>query len=381
MKKFVEDKKRQIKFKLAGPGHRLTSDGAGSSSDNPSSASLNAALQRCEKQQSDFNKGSSSHQSKKNPFETTPPATSFEDKEEMDVNQVNSRILFTSPELGDGVHPMNTWMEKAKDYIETKKLTDKIEASIIAIKTMNPENEVQFAVKILQKYLSNLINHPDDEKYKVIRLGNPNIQKLMGIEGAVDFLLAVGFEYKSVSFEEENSHKEETYLVHVAHEDLDLPKILEFLESVKGITFSLYRNARIIMPGPGGIEEEPDVFYEWTIHDMKKETKFRKNESEKNQQLRTRKMRGEKTKPKSDFTCIRVRLPDGSILQATFATNETLSDLRAFIIERMQFTFKFFFVLLPLNNYEESEESKTFLELDLYPSVTLMIKSCTNQES
>lgn len=54
MKKFVEEKKRQIKFKLAGPGHRLAADGSSSSADNPSSASLNAALQRCEKQQSDY---------------------------------------------------------------------------------------------------------------------------------------------------------------------------------------------------------------------------------------------------------------------------------------------------------------------------------------
>lgn len=68
------------------------------------------------------------------------------------------------------------------------------------------------------------------------------------------------------------------------------------------------------------------------------------------------------------------------IFQATFGTNEKLADLRAFIIERMQFTFKFVFVLLPTKIFEECEESKTFLELDLYPSVTLMIKSCSNQD-
>ncbi|CAH1392994.1 unnamed protein product [Nezara viridula] len=383
MKKFVEEKKRQLKFKLAGPGHRLASDGAGSSSDDPNSASLNAALQRSEKQQSDQSKGSSSKQPKKIPTESSSAATtSLEEQGEKDPQQISNRIFFTCPELDDGVYPMKVWMEKARSYIQDKKTTDRVEAAILAIKTLNPENEVQFAMKVLQKYVANLINHPDEEKYKVIRLGNPNIQKLMSINGAVDFLLAIGFDYKNVSFDDENEHKEETYFVHITREDLDLNSVLGSLESVKGLSFVLDRNVKIFVPGAGGLDEEPDEFYEWTVYDMKKESKYRKNESERNKELRTRKMRGEpKIKPQAEYTFIRVRLPEGTILQATFATSEKLVDLREFLISKIPLDYNFVFVLLPAKNFEESEEYKSFLELDLYPSVTLMIKSCSEQES
>nr|XP_014290539.1 uncharacterized protein LOC106689861 [Halyomorpha halys] len=86
-----------------------------------------------------------------------------------------------------------------------------------------------------------------------------------------------------------------------------------------------------------------------------------------------------KTKRKSDYTFIKVRLPDGVTIQATFGTGEKLADLRAFLDEKIQFAQKFFFVLLPSKNFEESEEEKTFLELDLFPSVTLMLKWCPDE--
>lgn len=44
------------------------------------------------------------------------------------------------------------------------------------------------------KYLQNIINHPDEDKYKRIRMSNKVFQdRVAGIEGALEFLEAAGF--------------------------------------------------------------------------------------------------------------------------------------------------------------------------------------------
>ena len=70
------------------------------------------------------------------------------------------------------------------------------------------------------KYVKNLMDNPDIDKYKLIRLGNANVQKMLSVEGAIDFLYATGFENRSI-FNEKNQ-KEEAYLVHQIKPGLDL---------------------------------------------------------------------------------------------------------------------------------------------------------------
>ncbi|XP_066902847.1 UBX domain-containing protein 6 isoform X2 [Halyomorpha halys] len=281
-----------------------------------------------------------------------------------------SEILFICPELDSGVHPKHVWKEKVIRYIANKRALDRVRACIVAIKTFNSESEICYSLRVLRTYVSNLIEHPNEPKYTKIRSGNACIQKLNNIVGAVEFLQAIGF--KQVGGE--NKPKEESFLVHVPNDKMKLSQVLQELDSVRGFTLSLFRNVVFIEPNTDPVAEEPDDFYEWTIEDMEREYRYRTNRSESNQRLRTKKMREVYIKSDSDYTIIRVRFPDAIVIQATFSTKETLADLKNILRKNMEISGKFMFVLPPSKWFTEIEENKTFLELDLFPSITLLVR-------
>lgn len=283
------------------------------------------------------------------------------------ANEPSNEILFMCPELDVGVYPKNVWKEKIIAYIANKRALDRVRACVVAIKTFNSENEIVYSLRILRIYVSNLIEHSCEQKFRKIRLGNPYMEKLRDVVGGFDFLHSIGFE-------ERRSEKDELYLVFVDKGKLKLPEVLEELDSVKGFTLSLFRNVIFIKPSTDPVPEEPDDFYDWTIEDMGREYQYRKNKSEIDQQLRTKKMREEAVNVNSDYAIIRVKFPDGLIIQATFSTKETLADLKMLLKKNMELSQSFYFVLPPSKKFTEVQEYTTFLELNLFPSVMLLVR-------
>ena len=56
------------------------------------------------------------------------------------------------------------------------------------------------ALKTLNTVLGNIVNKPDEEKYRTLRLDNPKIQEKIGrVAGAVDLLKALGTPLTCVS--------------------------------------------------------------------------------------------------------------------------------------------------------------------------------------
>lgn len=57
-------------------------------------------------------------------------------------------------------------------------------------------------METLSKYLENIVNNPDEEKYRKIRLSNRIFQeKVAGMEGVMEFLEAAGFNQQLLPFQ------------------------------------------------------------------------------------------------------------------------------------------------------------------------------------
>jgi UBX domain-containing protein 6 len=104
------------------------------------------------------------------------------------------------------------------------------------------------------------------------------------------------------------------------------------------IQVQLDRNLKIFQPTnerssipPVQLLPRDPLFYQTTVGEVLREKQRQKDIIEKEEMLRTKAMRERDEKPESNiqykYTVIRVRMPDGNILQAIFRSNDYLSSL------------------------------------------------------
>lgn len=119
------------------------------------------------------------------------------------------------------------------------------------------------------------------------------------------------------------------------------------------------------------IDLPPDFFW-LTAEEIKREQQWKTEQAERGLMLRTRAMREREEKAalrKYRFTLIRIKFPDGLVLQGTFKINESLQDVRLFVCDALQDPFIEFNLVSPtgVTNQPEAQES-TLLDLQLCPS-------------
>lgn len=281
-------------------------------------------------------------------------------------------LMFRCAELGDEIRSFRDWKIKFRERLADLKEADDILAAILTIKSLNTVKEADECVKVLEKYVKNLIDFPTNDKYRCIRLANPVLsEKVIDIEGGLDFLMAVGF--KTALGGNDNT---EPYLIYNPSKTNDLESIVKSLRSVTGFELELDRCLKITHPKDVSKDEDvPDDFYNWTLRDLKKEQKTRDEELEKKKELRSRsKTEGEAGKGGYSYTRIRVKFPDGLAVEAVFSIKEKLYALKLLLQSQFHFYDDFNFMALPSRVFNVLDEEKTFLELELFPNITLMLK-------
>lgn len=121
------------------------------------------------------------------------------------------------------------------------------------------------------------------------------------------------------------------------------------------------------------IELPPDFFW-LTPEEIKREQQMRTEQVEKNMMLRTKAMREREEQAqqrKYRFTLIRIKFPDGPVLQGTFKVNETLQDVRLFVADSLQDPSVEFNLVSPTLLANQAEQNGTLLQLQLCPSAIL----------
>jgi UBX domain-containing protein 6 len=118
------------------------------------------------------------------------------------------------------------------------------------------------------------MSHPDDEKYRKIRLYNKAFQERVAhIEGALMFLEAIGFEKKCLPHEGKD---EEFYVLpnQVSCDSLNTYK--ELLLSTEPVTPSLHHNPQLYeVAGRYNRFELPNSFYNMSLEEIKREQKLK----------------------------------------------------------------------------------------------------------
>ncbi|XP_048832241.1 UBX domain-containing protein 6 isoform X2 [Brienomyrus brachyistius] len=403
MRKFFEDIKKDIKFKSAGPGKKLNED----SSSNPpvvqSSAPAKprhavtegaqragaAALARIEQQQRprlQTSQDAIRNQVKKE-LEAEAAAIVEGEKPSTDIEGTNipvkdteclsaSGVYFKCPLTG-AVFKKNERETRIKEAILMQFANDPVEASILMIHTFNKDREkVKAAVEIISRYLDNICKNPEEEKFRKIRVSNKIFQeKVSSVEGSQEFLQAAGFEFKSLPLEGKEGTEE--FLVLAEQNSSDLEKLTETkdqLQKGEPLRAQLERQPQAFRPSPNAMRFElPADFYNLTAEELKREQQFRMEAAERNAMLRTKAMRErdeQRERRKYNYTLLRVRLPDGNILQGTFLAREPVAALYEFVRESLVDGWQPFELMAP--GGQKLNDDETLLnECNLVPAALL----------
>ncbi|XP_061457506.1 UBX domain-containing protein 6 [Rhineura floridana] len=404
MKKFFQDIKAELQFKGAGPGQKLNETprervpkekakadppkcrkGPTNEAQMAAAAAL-ARLEQKPKPRPPSSQDAIRNQVKKEliaeaaasdkgaPLEQKNSLPALEE----DPNMLSvSGVYFTCPLTGATVRKDQKEAQVKKAILEHAD-KDPVAASIMGIHTFNRDREkVRLGVETIAKYLDNICLHPEEEKYRKIKLQNKVFQeRIHCLEGTHKFFQAIGFEKTTLSVLGQEDTTEDFY---VLKEDAlgklgDLKEHKEKLMSGEPVRAQLDRQLRIFKPSPQASRFElPSDFFNLTAEELRREQRLRTEAVEKASMLRTKAMREkdeQRERRKYNYALLRVRFPDGYILQGTFYAREPVSSLYQFVRETLQTDWLPFELLVP-GGHKLTDESVALNEHGLVPSALL----------
>ncbi|XP_069550925.1 UBX domain-containing protein 6 isoform X1 [Brachyistius frenatus] len=402
MKKFFGDIKKDMKFKTAGPGKKLTdetsakpevvqsSSGAKQSRHAVSEGAQRAgaaALARIDQQQRPH-------------VHTGQNAIRIQVKKELEAEAVAEKekataaeaskvpvkdptrlsvsgVYFTCPLTGATLTKSDREVH-LKEAILMRFEEDAVEASVMMMHTFNKDKEkVKAAVDIISKYVENICKNPTEEKYRKIKLSNKVFQeKLRSVEGCREFLQALGF--ISVMLPVEGQEEEEEFLVLPEQSPDALELMMERrdrLQRGEPVRAQLNRQPQAFRSSTNAQRFElPPEFYNLSAEELKKEQLQRSDLVEKNAMMRTKAMREreeQRERRKYNYTLLRVRLPDGNLLQGTFYAWDRLPVLFGFVRESLVDGWQPFELIAPGGQKLHESEEVALAECNLVPAALL----------
>ncbi|XP_036168721.1 UBX domain-containing protein 6 isoform X3 [Myotis myotis] len=406
MKKFFQEIKADIKFKSAGAGQKLTESAAEKAPKeknsqparqqprqgptNEAQMAAAAALARLEQKQPRA-RGPTSQDLIRNQVRKELPAEASvsgssqasgtnmiaEPKEEGSTHLAAPGVYFTCPLTG-AILRKDQRDTRIKEAILSHFSTDPVAASIMKIHTFNKDRDrVKLGVDTIAKYLDNIHLHPEEEKYRKIKLQNKVFQERINcLEGAHEFFEAIGFQ-KTLLPVPDQEGPEEFYVLSEAAlakpESLERHK--EQLLCGEPVRATLIRQRRVFRPSPMASQFDlPPDFFNLTTEEAKREQKLRSEAVERLSMLRTKAMREKEEQRemrKYTYTLLRVRLPDGCLLQGTFYARERVAALYSFVREALQNDWLPFELLASCGQKLSEDENLAFNECGLVPSALL----------
>lgn len=400
MKKFFEDIKKDIKFKSAGPGKKLTDD---ASSSPPVAQSSNQAKPRSAPNESSQRAGAAAlarveHQHRprihtsqevirnqvRKELEAEAAATATGPKSvdaEVPVKDTTcfsvSGVYFICPLTGKTLTKSDREMH-IKEAILLRFSENPLEASVMMIHTFNKDREkVKAAVDIICKYMDNICKNPTEEKYRKIKVSNKVFQeKVNGIEGSREYLQALGFESTMLPVDGQEDTEEFLVLPEQDAESMErMKEKKEQLQNGEPVRAKLDRQPQAFRPSQNATRFElPPDFYNLTAEELKREQQLKSDMVERNSMLRTKAMREkdeQRERRKYNYALLRIRLPDGIILQGTFLAWERVAALYQFVRDWLENGWQPFELLAPGGQKLKEDEDVALNECNLAPAALL----------
>ena len=279
--------------------------------------------------------------------------------------------LYICPEMSGEVLTKDDWLNKIQDYIMVVQESDPLLAAILAVKSLNTKHKADECLSIITRYLRNIIQHPENEKYRHIRCLNPIVEsKILNTEGTFLFLSKIGFQ-----LETESESAESFLSFYGSH--YHLKEVIQMVKDVKGFQLTVCRKTGGEHYGKTCTDgnREDDKFYKLTATDLKKNQKLRELEIEKESTLRTRSTREKEKRlvPKSKITKIRIRSPE-SLIESCFEITDKLVEVYQFVDEKLAEGRKYTLLKPPATPFKDSDKQKSLVQLQLFPAVLLTVK-------
>jgi len=263
-------------------------------------------------------------------------------EEEKEAPVAAGGVYFRCPLVGEEVYPRDVMKAKIKEFLYAQLgCGERGLTAVLIIHTCNsPRDRVATAVETLAKYVGNIIANPTEIKYRKIRKSNKAFQeRVASLEGTAEFLEGCGFQTRELEGPE---GKMEDFWV-FPEENTDTETLGMMMDTLKGaepVTAELDRATKIIPPGQR-IENRrlPEDFFNITGEELKKEQERKSEMVEREAMLRTKAMREKEeavARRKYKYALIRVRFPDGWVLQGTFSVQETLSAVSEFVSSHLE---------------------------------------------
>ena len=291
----------------------------------------------------------------------------------LDGPRMSADIRFVCPMVGPEALPKQEMEASIETYLLGQLAEEPVMAAALIIQTLNKApTKVKVCVEVLCKYLDNIIEHPQEEKFQRIRANNKNFQeKVVSLKGSEEFLQAVGFMMKTLPGP---AAAEETYFVLDADRATDTEQMKnckEILLLAEPIRPQLDRCVKVFHPSTKANQIDiPPEFYSISPEELKREQQARREAVEKLGMLRTKEMRERdrlRELRRYRFSIIRVRFPDGIILQGTFRATETFASVKEFIHESLDVDW-IPFSLMSQTKQLLDQDTATISELDLAPA-------------
>ncbi|XP_055716294.1 UBX domain-containing protein 6 [Phlebotomus papatasi] len=397
---FFARKKEEAKFKLAGPGRKLNAtDPQPTTSQKktgkevyvkPARKELGqearnaaaAAMARCTKKDTkEFNTSLAAIQAQvrreleaerraKEESAKAPQSEAIPDERR---NLAVQGVYFRCPLVSDEVLPKSEWRTKIKEFLyDQLNNEDSGLSACLIIHNCNTKDKADACVETLTKYLENIINHPDEEKYMKIRMSNRIFsEKVRHVEGALEFLHAAGFEEQTIDGE--------TFMVFFSKGQdgtEQLQVLLDALMCAEKINLEIDRNIQVLLPSQAKKNELPQDFFRISLEELKREQQLKTEALESSLVLKTKVMREREELRiinRYRYTLIRVRFPDGVYLQGTFNVYEKFLQVHEFVQSCMKHESAEFHLVGPTGHkFEEDDFEKSLYDLRLVPNILLI---------
>lgn len=241
-------------------------------------------------------------------------------------------VFFRCPLVSDEILPQNEWKVKIRAFLYDQLDEEKALTASLIIHNCNTKDKAEACIETLTKYLENIVNQPDEEKFRKIRLSNRIFcDRVRGVEGGYEFLVGAGFVEQTID--------DELFLIFASDSVDHLPELLDALQSAAKICLELDRNIGVLLSSQARKFELPSDFYRMSPEDLKKEQRLRSEALECAQQLKTKAMREkeeQRTLNMYKYSLIRIRFPDGVFLQVlsltTWQTYRRFTQMLVFIL-------------------------------------------------
>jgi len=366
IKDFFKKKKADAKFKLAGGGQKLgdTSTSKPSqqqvrqqerihpsqSSQQAGAAALNRLSSQEQQRDADFQRSRQKamikeqakrelEREKKIEQEISKLKEVYGDKEDVECEGPSSLatqgVFFKCDLVGGPPSTRDVMKKRIKEFLYEQLEAEKGLTAVLIIHTCNsPRDKVELCVETLSKYIDNIINNPAELKYRKIRKSNKAFnERVASLEGSNEFLEGCGFLSKQLEGPE--GQLEEFWVFPEENTDFEtLGAMKDTLKSAEPVSAELDRGLVAIAPQQKMCRELPPDFFTISKEELKNEQANKKELLERESMLRTKAMREKeeaKAKRKYKYCLIRVRFPDGWILQGTFSVHEPMSAVCEFV--------------------------------------------------